>query len=77
MKIVVSEKSLHDADNCQNNYSCLNGDRDSLCPVTRNINDKVHFINCLNHSCMYQMAFGLAYICTCPVRKEIYNKYRM
>jgi hypothetical protein len=48
------------------------------CKVENCINEKVHFIKGVdNLSCSYKMSFGDSFFCTCPTRKEIFNKYRL
>jgi hypothetical protein len=61
---------------CRKNFECLNNSTIVYCTVENCINKKVHFIDSNdNLSCRYKLAFGYSYICNCPVRKEIYNKY--
>jgi hypothetical protein len=62
---------------CSKNFDCLIKSTPVYCAVENCIGNKVHFIES-NHnlSCKYKLPFGYTYICNCPVRKEIYNKYR-
>jgi hypothetical protein len=63
---------------CKKNFSCLSDKRKELCRVIRNVEDKVHFVECLDiKSCSYRLPFGDAFFCTCPVRKVIYTKYKI
>jgi hypothetical protein len=51
-------------------------DKHRICPVANSIEDRTHYIKCLdNTECYYQISIdGLYYKCSCPVRGEIYNK---
>ena len=62
---------------CQTGCSCLKGEQGSLCKITECIGSSIHFIYCeMSKSCDYRMSFGDAHVCNCPVRKEIFNKYK-
>ena len=82
MDIHVSDEVRRAATNCKKEFSCLERERNNICTVlcTKEdcINGIVHFIKCLNEgSCSYQHSFGDGFICGCPVRKEIFNKYKI
>jgi hypothetical protein len=63
---------------CKSNLACLESDCHTICIVKDCINGKVHFIECKDQNfCTYKKSFGHNHICTCPVRKEIYNKYKI
>ena len=67
---------LQNTTNCENGFSCLNGGREKICKVESVVSDKVLFVKCLHtDNCYYKLSFGQEIICTCPTRKEIYNKY--
>lgn len=74
----VSDKTIAEANKCKKDFSCLKTPHEALCLIDSCVNGKVHFIKCLNRgNCSYQGSFGLNLICHCPVRKELYNKYRV
>jgi hypothetical protein len=63
---------------CEKNYSCLSEDREELCKVTHIVEDEVYFIECRDiESCSNRLPFGYVFMCTCPVRKAIYKKYKI
>lgn len=63
---------------CKKDHSCLSGDIADLCKVEMCVDDKVHFIKCNNeYACNYRIPFGYSFVCTCPVRKKIYNMYKV
>ena len=75
MDIVVNNETLRKTIKCQEDFSCLKGEAD-FCRVEYCIDGKVHFVKGLSYDyCYYQLSFGEGYFCTCPTRKEIYNKY--
>ena len=75
MKFDIDTDVLSQTTECTRDFACLSGNT-QLCQVENCVNNKVHFIQC-NHDtkCNYQISFGYSYICTCPTRKEIYNRY--
>ncbi len=77
MDFRVSDEAQRIARDCAKGFSCLRKEGKDLCPVELAIGGKVHFVRCLNDGhCSYQYSFGNGFICGCPVRKEIFNKYR-
>jgi hypothetical protein len=78
MKFSVSDEIRQRTTSCQKDFSCLKGNRNDLCTVQHCVDGKVHFIKCKNSAyCSYQLNFGDGFICLCPVRKALYNKYRV
>ena len=79
MTFDVSDEAKQAATRCKKDFSCLKGDRDCLCTVERVVGGQVFFVSCQqqNH-CPYKHRYGFAdFFCACPVRKEIYNKYKL
>jgi hypothetical protein len=75
-RYTVSDETIAETKRCMKGFSCLKGQREDLCQVESCINDKVHFIKCLNKdACSYQDTFGDSIICYCPTRKELHNKH--
>jgi len=76
MESHVSDEVKQSATNCKKDFSCLKAGRNDLCQVKYCVGGKLHFIKCLNQEyCSYQHAFGDEFFCSCPVRKELYNRY--
>ena len=72
----VDDSIIKKTTNCEKNLSCLSEKRKELCNVTHKVEDEVYFVVCQDtEPCSYQSLFGYSFMCTCPVRKEIYNKY--
>lgn len=78
MSYHVSAESQKATTGCEKGFSCLMGDRKDLCVVEACVDGKVHFIKCLNRGyCSYQQPFGMGHVCTCPTRKELFNKFKI
>jgi len=74
----INDDFIKNANKCKKDHSCLSGDATSLCKIEFCIEDKVHFIKCIDENpCNYRIPFGYSYVCTCPVRKELYNRYKV
>ena len=75
--IKISDDIIKKADRCKKNLICLSGESD-LCKVEYYVDDKIHFVKCVNiKPCSYRIPFGYSCVCICPVRKEIFNRYRI
>ena len=72
----VDKKTVNETLHCEKNFACIKIDKHVCCKVENCINKEVHFITSIdNNNCNYKISFGNSYFCTCPVRKEIFNKY--
>lgn len=77
MKIRVDDNIIKETTKCRKIFSCLSGEAPS-CSVELSIENKIHFIKCVsNESCSYRVPFGYSHVCNCPVRKELYNRYKI
>jgi len=79
MKFNISEDTVRRTTKCRRSFFCLEENRESLCIVDDCADGKIHFItpgrNALH--CDYKTPFGHSFTCNCPVRKEIYNVYKV
>jgi hypothetical protein len=67
----VIDKTFH----CKRNFECTKN-TSNCCTIDYCVNNEVHFLD--NNEvklCNYKIHFGNSSICSCPTRKEIYNKY--
>ena len=77
----IDDDIIQLAKQCRNGHSCLNAEDDGLCPIERVIGKKdtqVAFVRCIATApCPYRISYGsgLRYVCSCPVRLEIYRRY--
>ncbi len=77
MEIKIPDEVLENTRNCNKLYACIENDKHVLCQVKHCVDNEVYFIKCAHtDKCDYQIPFGTSYFCSCPVRKEIYKKYR-
>jgi len=82
MKFEIADEIQKRTLYCTKEFACLEDDTRSLCPlcpVVKCIEDRTHYIKCLgNNDCHYRASIHRLYFkCTCPVRMEIYNKYKV
>ncbi len=75
MVFKIDEDVLKNTTKCKKNFSCLTGET-NICRVELCVANKIHFIKCVdNLPCGYRIPFGYSYVCICPVRKELHNRY--
>ena len=71
------DKKIIDSTKCEKCFKCLTN-QDYLCKVEHCINGKVHVLECNdNTECKFKVTSGSGAFCSCPVRKEIYNRYNL
>jgi len=74
---IISDEALKATTQCEKNFSCLDGESD-ICKVAVCVENEVLFIKCKERApCPYKESFAYALLCTCPVRKELYYKYKI
>lgn len=71
----IDQDIIDKATKCDKEFACLKESCHPSCKVSDCINYKVHFIEKLDRHCPYFVHFGFSTVCTCPVRKEIFNIY--
>ena len=72
----IHEEILKDTKECSKDFSCLSSEEKDICKIGKGINGEVYFLECKDAgSCNYKKTFKDCYLCSCPTRKEIYNKY--
>lgn len=77
-KLIINESTIAKATKCSKFFGCLNGNGHKCCEVKDCINNKVYFLNVKKKIiCSYVVNFGNEQICTCPIRKELYNKLKI
>ena len=78
MDYQVSDEAHSVATKCDKGFSCLKRERKDLCKVDFYIKGKVYFVKCLNEGyCPYKHPFGSSFFCSCPVRKELFDKHKI
>ncbi len=73
--IEIGPEILERTTKCKKDFSCLS-DKKTICQVELNVDDKIHFVKCMSaEPCDYRISFGYSFVCLCPVRKELFNRY--
>jgi len=63
---------------CDKRLSCLSHDKDEICGVERSLGHTMLVLECKElQDCRHNKSYGSLYVCNCPVRMEIYKKYRV
>jgi hypothetical protein len=62
---------------CESNFSCLTSKPECMCDVNSTVGSILFVKSPSNISCNHCIAYGDSYVCTCPTRNELYNKYRL
>jgi len=71
----IETQTLNKTTKCNIAFECLkNENHFCLGNVANCVDGKVHFVNCTG-KCSYKIRFGDTPFCSCPTRKEIFNKY--
>ncbi len=76
MKYHINEDTMRVTSQCERNYSCLSGHKECLCKIEK-ARGNVLFIHPENTNCKYRSSFAYFKICLCPIRNEIYERYRI
>ncbi|VGO16829.1 hypothetical protein PDESU_05421 [Pontiella desulfatans] len=75
MEANVPLDTLNKATKCKHNCVCQTEGGKPYCQISETVNGTVFFVNSRHpNGCSYQHAFGSVFMCTCPVRQEIYTK---
>jgi hypothetical protein len=83
MALQVSDDSRKRTKKCSSNFLCLSNEKNPLCSKKRPLCpveialESMIFVKSKNNDCVYKEEYGAGYLCTCPVRFEIYNRYKM
>ncbi|VGO22364.1 hypothetical protein [Pontiella sulfatireligans] len=78
MKLAVKTETLNAAGKCKHNHVCQTDGGLPHCAINETVNGKVFFTKDRETTgCPYQHSFGSAFMCMCPVRQEIYRKYKI
>ena len=78
MEIEIPDDIIRKANKCEKNFRCLSGEIEKLCRVLCFIKNDIYFVKCQGEAdCLYLETFEKTVLCNCPVRKEIYRKYKV
>jgi hypothetical protein len=81
MDIEISDDILKRTTKCNHDFSCLSGGPAPVCKVEEAIGTLAALTNCEGKVyCDYCIPYGMAdtsSFCTCPVRIELYRRYKI
>ena len=76
-KYRISREIIDSASECLNQLACLSGTR-KMCKVKKHEAGRVMYVrSCGHENCPFAIPLGADCVCTCPVRVEIFRKYRV
>lgn len=76
MTFEIDKAFVESATKCEKNLVCLKSADHVYCPVSCCVMHTVHYVECLHDEpCAYKETLEGSPICTCPVRREIFNRY--
>jgi hypothetical protein len=81
--IEIRKETIERTNKCKMDHACLTNNDNIRCKIIDIVDHKIHFskIHPANSDCCqlsgYHLAFGMGTICCCPVRKELFEKYRI
>lgn len=66
------------APECDKAHSCLSGEQNCRCHVVQLIDDAILAVRPPPAmKCTHKMRYRDTFLCTCPVRKETYKRYKI
>ncbi len=77
MKIEIDKEILDKTTKCDFNFSCLSNSKHQHCKIKEIVPGSYIITECQNGECSYFLSFGKGGFCLCPVRQEIYKKYKI
>ena len=75
MELEVSEEIRQRTDKCWRGFACLSGMKDGICAVREQVGDVIFVEKIKQAYCPYDVTFGYSHICSCPVRRELFERY--
>lgn len=78
MKSGIAPEIIAATTKCRKAFLCLTQPGKCVCKAVHCVRDQILFIDKAGpDDCPYLLAFGKGYICTCPTRKAVYDRYRV
>lgn len=83
MDLKVSRESRKKTSKCPSNFLCLTDKEKPMCSEAKPICsveiplESMLFVKNGDNNCVYMEEYGEGRLCTCPVRFEIYNRYKI
>lgn len=78
MKAEATKEVQAKAPECTKDCGCLKPGGEPNCTVSGTVDGTILFTQTrASGGCTYQHSFGSSFICTCPVRKELFEKHNI
>jgi len=79
MAYQVSDSTKKQTTKCFYQFACLKNDDWDTCSIERDIQRTFLVIKTkgIKNACPYSFAYGSLYYCTCPTRREIYQRHKI
>ena len=78
LQIPTEQSDTRTGAQCNRAHSCLSGEQGCLCDVEQLLDDSILSVKPRPQTkCTHKMRYREAFLCTCPVRKEIYKRYKI
>lgn len=78
MDYKISDEALHKTKKCPLKMQCLTESNRPKCKAKGLIKGCCVFIRTSgSNPCPYKISFGYGYICNCPTRYELYERYKL
>jgi hypothetical protein len=79
LALQVRKETIDHTTKCPRNYLCLTSNNRDMCLIDRPVSDEGLFIKgrVKHENCPYYIEFEYSYICDCPTRHEIYQRYNI
>ena len=76
-KLHIAESILKSTDRCLKEFACLN-EGECLCEISLSLDRNNLVIKYdKNKPCQYKVSMENTIICSCPTRKELYDRYNI
>ena len=77
-EIKIDDAVVKKTTKCHCGFSCLSKSKGCLCSVLHFIgHEMVQIKSNVSNSCNYHILYGNEHFCLCPIRSELYQRYRM
>ncbi|MHC4217054.1 MAG: hypothetical protein ACYSU7_01230 [Planctomycetota bacterium] len=78
LKLYVSNDARQATRKCPRHLGCLTERNGDLCKVSCCVDGAMLFVTCEHEGpCPYKHDVWERVLCTCPVRREVYNRYKI
>jgi hypothetical protein len=78
MLVQISDKAREETIGCQFSFQCLDDEKRCICIIEKCLEGDGCFLKTVKpQPCPYKMSFGYTYMCHCPTRIELFNRYKI